>query len=327
MAYKILENTEKKSTSLSATYFNTMMDLMAENPDVMELEADLAVCILGSGYKEMGKKFPKQLINCGIEEANMIGVACGLSAVGKIPFCHSFSTFLSRRTNDQIFISACYGGANIRIVGSDPGVMAAFNGGTHMPFEDIAAVRAFPEITIIEPSDKTMVKDLLRQLVALKGVYYIRMARKEMTDIYVEDSTFTIGKGNVVREGTDVTIVASGIMVDEAIEAAKTLAERGISARVVDMFTIKPIDAQLLKESAEKTGAIVTAENHNVIGGLGSAVCEVLASTCPVPVERVGVYDRFGEVGPIDYLKKTFGLTAEDIVNACIRAIGRKNGL
>lgn len=327
MAYKILENTEKKSTSLSATYFNTMMDLMAENPDVMELEADLAVCILGSGYKEMGKKFPKQLINCGIEEANMIGVACGLSAVGKIPFCHSFSTFLSRRTNDQIFISACYGGANIRIVGSDPGVMAAFNGGTHMPFEDIAAVRAFPEITIIEPSDKTMVKDLLRQLVALKGVYYIRMARKEMTDIYVEDSTFTIGKGNVVREGTDVTIVASGIMVDEAIEAAKTLAERGISARVVDMFTIKPIDAQLLKESAEKTGAIVTAENHNVIGGLGSAVCEVLASTCPVPVERVGVYDRFGEVGPIDYLKKTFGLTAEDIANACIRAIGRKNGL
>ena len=275
----------------------------------------------------MGKKFPKQLINCGIEEANMIGVACGLSAVGKIPFCHSFSTFLSRRTNDQIFISACYGGANIRIVGSDPGVMAAFNGGTHMPFEDIAAVRAFPEITIIEPSDKTMVKDLLRQLVALKGVYYIRMARKEMTDIYVEDSTFTIGKGNVVREGTDVTIVASGIMVDEAIEAAKTLAERGISARVVDMFTIKPIDAQLLKESAEKTGAIVTAENHNVIGGLGSAVCEVLASTCPVPVERVGVYDRFGEVGPIDYLKKTFGLTAEDIANACIRAIGRKNGL
>ena len=327
MAYKILENTEKKSTSLSATYFNTMMDLMAENPDVMELEADLAVCILGSGYKEMGKKFPKQLINCGIEEANMIGVACGLSAVGKIPFCHSFSTFLSRRTNDQIFLSACYGGANIRIVGSDPGVMAAFNGGTHMPFEDIAAVRAFPEITIIEPSDKTMVKDLLRQLVALKGVYYIRMARKEMTDIYVEDSTFTIGKGNVVREGTDVTIVASGIMVDEAIEAAKTLAERGISARVVDMFTIKPIDAQLLKESAEKTGAIVTAENHNVIGGLGSAVCEVLASTCPVPVERVGVYDRFGEVGPIDYLKKTFGLTAEDIANACIRAIGRKNGL
>ena len=327
MAYKILENTEKKSTSLSATYFNTMMDLMAENPDVMELEADLAVCILGSGYKEMGKKFPKQLINCGIEEANMIGVACGLSAVGKIPFCHSFSTFLSRRANDQIFISACYGGANIRIVGSDPGVMAAFNGGTHMPFEDIATVRAFPEITIIEPSDKTMVKDLLAQLVTLKGAYYIRMARKEMTDIYAEDSTFTIGKGNIVREGTDVTIVASGIMVDEAIEAAKTLAERGISARVVDMFTIKPIDAQLLKESAEKTGAIVTAENHNVIGVLGSAVCEVLASTCPVPVERVGVYDRFGEVGPIDYLKKTFGLTAEDIANACIRAIGRKNGL
>lgn len=327
MTYKVLENPETTTIGLSETYFNTMMYLMGENQDIMELEADLAVCILGGGYREMGKKYPKQLINCGIEEANMIGVACGLSAVGKIPFCHSFSTFLSRRANDQIFISACYGGANIRVVGSDPGVMAAFNGGTHMPFEDIAAVRAFPELTIVEPTDKAMVKDLLKQLVSLKGVYYIRMARKAMPDIYAEDSTFTIGKGNIVREGSDVTIVSSGIMVAEAIEAAKALAKRGTSARVIDMFTIKPVDVQLLAESAEKTGAVVTAENHNVIGGLGSAVCEALAGTCPVPVERVGVYDRFGEVGPIDYLKKSFGLTAENIANACIKAVGRKNRL
>ena len=161
----------------------------------------------------------------------------------------------------------------------------------------------------------------------LKGVYYIRMARKEMPEIYTEDSTFTIGKGNVLRDGTDVTIVASGLMVAESIEAAKMLAERGISARVVDMFTIKPVDVQLLSECAQQTGAIVTAENHNIIGGLGSAVCEALAGTCPVPVECVGVHDRFGEVGPIDYLKKTFGLTAEDIASACVKAIGRKNEL
>ena len=327
MSYKVLDKPRETATSLSQTYFNTMMELMAENPDVMELEADLAVCILGGGYREMMKKYPKQLINCGIEEANMIGVACGLSAVGKIPFCHSFSTFLSRRANDQMFISACYAGSNIRIVGSDPGVMAAFNGGTHMPFEDIAAVRAFPDLTIVEPTDRAMVKDLLKQLVTLKGAYYIRMARKEMPDIYEDGSQFTIGKGNVVRDGSDVTIVSSGLMVGEALEAADILAARGISARVIDMFTIKPIDADLLAESAAKTGAIVTAENHNIIGGLGSAVCESLAGSCPVPVERVGVYDRFGEVGPIDYLKKTFGLTAEDIASACIKAIGRKNNL
>lgn len=327
MGYKTVNTPRKTGRTLAEVYFETMMNLMDEYPNVMELEADLAACILGGGYREMKEQYPKQLINCGIEEANMIGVACGLSAVGKVPFCHSFSTFLSRRANDQIFISACYSGANIRIVGSDPGVMAAFNGGTHMPFEDIAAVRAFPDLTIVEPTDPALLRDLLKQLVNLKGVYYIRMARKEMPEIYTEDSTFTIGKGNVLRDGTDVTIVASGLMVAESIEAAKMLAERGISARVVDMFTIKPVDVQLLSECAQQTGAIVTAENHNIIGGLGSAVCEALAGTCPVPVECVGVHDRFGEVGPIDYLKKTFGLTAEDIASACVKAIGRKNEL
>ena len=324
MGYQTVEKIVMESAGLSETYFHTMMRLMGENPDVMELEADLGVCILGGGYKEMEETYPGQLFNCGIQEANMVGVACGLSAVGKIPFCHTFSPFLARRANDQIFISACYAGANIRLVGSDPGVMAAFNGGTHMPFEDVAAVRAFPGLTIVEPTDSAMLVNLLEQLVTLKGVYYLRMARKPMAKIYQDGSTFTIGKGCVIREGSDATIVASGLMVADAVEAADMLAAQGLHARVVDMFTIKPIDGELLTACARETGAVVTAENHNVIGGLGSAVCEVLSTTCPVPVERVGVQDRFGEVAPIDYLKETLGLTPAAIAEAVKRAVARK---
>ena len=323
MGYQVVNKVEMEPAGLSETYFHTMMRLMGENHDVMELEADLGVCILGGGYKEMEQTYPKQMFNCGIQEANMVGVACGLSAVGKIPFCHTFAPFLARRANDQIFISACYAGSNIRLVGSDPGVMAAFNG-THMPFEDVAALRAFPELTIVEPTDSAMLIDLMEQLVKLQGVYYIRMARKPMAKIYQDGSTFTIGKGCIIRQGTDVTIVATGIMVAEAIEAAELLAADGISAQVVDMFTIKPIDEALLTACAQETGAIVTAENHNIIGGLGGAVCEVLCSRCPVPVERVGVKDRFGEVGPIDYLKQVMGLTAQDISLAAKKAISRK---
>ena len=193
-----------------------------------------------------------------------------------------------------------------------------------MPFEDVAALRAFPELTIVEPTDSAMLIDLMEQLVKLQGVYYIRMARKPMAKIYQDGSTFTIGKGCIIRQGTDVTIVATGIMVAEAIEAAELLAADGISAQVVDMFTIKPIDEALLTACAQETGAIVTAENHNIIGGLGGAVCEVLCSRCPVPVERVGVKDRFGEVGPIDYLKQVMGLTAQDISLAAKKAISRK---
>ncbi len=324
MGYQTVENIVMEGAGLSETYFHTMMRMMGENPDIMELEADLGVCILGSGYQEMEKAYPKQLFNCGIQEANMVGVACGLSAAGKIPFCHTFSPFLARRANDQIFISACYAGANIRLVGSDPGVMAAFNGGTHMPFEDVAAVRAFPGLTIVEPTDSAMLVNLLEQLVTLKGVYYLRMARKPMAKIYQNGSTFTIGKGCVIREGSDATIVASGLMVADAVEASKILSSQGVHTRVVDMFTIKPIDKELLAACARETGAIVTAENHNVIGGLGSAVCETLAATCPVPVEQVGVQDRFGEVGPIDYLKETMGLTPTAIAEAVKRAIARK---
>lgn len=322
--YTVSKTHQPEEAAMAQTYYSVMMRLMAENPDVMELEADLAVCILGGGYRDMMTAFPGRLVNCGIQEANMVGVACGLSAVNKIPFLHTFAPFISRRANDQVFISGCYAGSNIRLVGSDPGVMAAFNGGTHMPFEDIAALRAFPEMTIIEPSDSAMLTDLMEQLINLKGVFYIRTARKTMNKIYETGSHFDVGRGNILRDGNDVTLVASGLMVADALEAAEKLAQDGVSARVVDMFTIKPIDSALLERCARETGAIVTAENHNIIGGLGSAVCEAVASLCPVPVERVGVRDQFGEVGPIEFLKEKFGLTPDEIVKKARTAIQGK---
>jgi len=221
-------------------------------------------------------------------------------------------------------VSCAYSRLNVRILGTDPGVTAAYNGGTHMPFEDMGVLRSIPGITLIEPTDPVMVENIVRQLAAAYGVYYIRMARKNVAAIYENGSIFEIGRGNVLRNGGDVTIIASGIMVAEALSAAAALENEGIYARVVDMFTWKPMDSELVKKCAEETGAIVTAENHNIVGGLGSAVAEALAKSRPVPMEMVGVKDLFGQVGPEDYLRKIYSLTPEAIVDAAKKAIGRK---
>ena len=236
----------------------------------------------------------------------------------------SLGPFASRRVCDQIFISAAYANLNIRILGSDPGVTAAYDGGTHMPFEDMGVLRSIPGITLIEPCDPVAVADIVSQLADVYGVYYMRMARKSSIAVYETGSTFEIGKGNLLRNGTDVTIIASGIMVAEALKAATALEADGVSARVVDLFTWKPIDTELIVECAEKTGAIVTAENHNIFGGLGSAVSEAVTQNCPVPMEFVGVMDRFGQVGTEDFLRAEYGLTAENIAAAVKRAIERK---
>jgi len=221
-------------------------------------------------------------------------------------------------------ISAAYSKQNVRIIGSDPGVTAAYNGGTHMPFEDMGVLRSIPEINLIEPSDNVILKDIIKQLVTLEGVYYIRMARKNAVSIYKEGSNFHIGRGNTLIDGTDVTIFASGIMVYEALKAASILQTDNISARIVDLFTWKPIDTELIDNCARITGAFVTAENHNVVGGLGSAVAEVTAMIRPVPVEMVGIKDRFGQVGTEDFLREEYELTAADIVSAAKVAIDRK---
>ena len=317
-----IKNTyEKEPVMMREVYCNTLVELAKTNKNIVMLDADL---ISSSGTKPFAKAYPERTFNCGVAEANMVGVAAGLSATGKIPFAHSFGTFASRRCLDQIFVSAAYAQLNVRIVGSDPGVTAAYNGGTHMPFEDMASLRAIPQITLVEPTDTVMLAQIIEQLATAYGVYYIRLQRKNAVSIYQPDSEFTIGKGVLLRQGADVTIVAAGIMVAEALKAADMLAAEGIAAEVIDMFTWKPIDKELLVQSITKTGAVVTAENHNVINGLGSAVSEVITDNCPAPLERVGVQDLFGEVGEEPYLKERFKLTAADIAASAKKSIGRK---
>ena len=319
--FTVRDSFETCPTLMRDACCQTLMDMAEKNKDIVVLDSDL---VNSSGLKPFFKFFPDRAIECGIAEANMVGIAAGLSAVGKIPFAHSFGCFASRRVCDQIMISCSYAKLNVRIIGSDPGVTAAKNGGTHMPFEDMGVLRSIPDITLIEPTDPVMMKDIIRQLVDAYGVYYIRMVRKEATSIYKEGSTFEIGKGNLIIDGTDLTIFASGIMVEEAVKASTILKMEGISARVVDMFTWKPIDREMIERCARETGCFVTAENHNVVGGLGSAIAEEAAKTCPVPIEMVGVQDRFGQVGSVDFLKKEYNLTAMDIIDAGRRAFARK---
>lgn len=329
MHVTIAENHAPEEKAMATVYFETMMRLMGKHPEVMDIESDLGACILGGGdnVRAMQQTYPKQFVNVGIQESNMVGVACGLSAVGKVPFIHTFATFMSRRANDQIFTSGCYAGANVRLVGSDPGIMAAYNGGTHQPYEDVAVLRPFPGLTIIEPTDSVMLEDLMTQLVDAKGMFYLRVIRKNVPQIYAKGSRFKIGKGIVVRRGSDVSIFASGAMVAESLEAAQALSRQGIDAEVIDLYTIKPVDRDLVLASAVKTGAVVTAENHSVIGGLGDAVAAVLGPQAPMIHERVGIADHFGEVGSVDFLKQKYHLTASDIAKKAARAINKRDSL
>jgi len=304
-------------------YCDTLIYLAEEHPGIVAIEVDVAASM---GTTRFAKKFPDRSVNCGIQEANAVGVAAGLALEGYTPFFHAFGIFATRRCFDQIFLSAGYQKAPIKIVGGDAGVTATANGGTHMPFEDVALMRAIPDMTIVDPADSQAVRALLPQLAYDCGNAYLRCSRKNMPMIYAPGATFKLGKANVLREGTDVTLIAAGCEVNEALTAAEMLEAEGISARVVDMFTIKPLDEECVIESVQKTGAIVTAENHNAIGGLGEAVCNVVARRCPAPVEIIGVHESFGEVGTIDDLLKRFHLTAADICDAAKRAIARKTG-
>jgi len=305
-------------------YCNALIEEGRKNPKIVSLDCDLSS---SCGTKGFRKAFPDRAFNLGIQEQNACAMAGGLSASGMVPFFHTFAVFATRRVYDQIFLSCAYAGQNVKIVGCDSGVSAAFNGGTHMAFEDVGIMRVMPHVTILEPSDPTMMRQLVPQVAEQYGVFYLRMPRKTVYDLYEPDSVFTIGKAEILREGSDVTLIAVGLEVIQALRAAEQLEKEGISARVVDMFTIKPVDADCIRGCAEKTGAIVTCENENVIGGLGSAVAEVLAEAVPTPLERVGVQDEFGEVGPQSYLEERFGLTAPFIVEKAKKVIDRKERL
>lgn len=319
--YTVKSVFEKEAREMRAVYCETLQQLARENDRIAVLDADL---VGSSGTKPFFNEFPDRAIDCGIQENNMIGVAAGMSAAGMIPFAHSFGPFASRRCVDQIFISCAYAKLNVRIVGSDPGVTAAYNGGTHMPFEDMGALMSIPQITLLEPTDSVQLRWMIRQLEKEYGVYYIRMLRKNAVGVFEEGSDFELGRIARLKEGADVAIVCSGILVGEALKAAAALEAQGVSAAVLNAFTWKPLDAETLAEYAAKCGCVVTAENHNITGGLGAAVAASLSRTRPVPVEMVGVNDEFGEVGTEDFLRKRFDLTADHIIRAAKAAIARK---
>ena len=296
----------------------TIREMSEQDPDFIYLDADLMSCIGTSGWA-CGN--PERGVNCGISEANMIGVACGLAATGFKPVVHTFGPFASRRVFDQVFLSAGYAKNDITVIGTDPGVTAAFNGGTHMPFEDVALYRTIPTATIIDITDVPMLISVLKQCKDMPGVKYIRVGRKNAAKVFADGTETPIGKAITLREGKDVALFASGIMVHEAMQAASKLAEKGVDAAVVNFFTIKPLDLDSVKKYAKQCGNIVVAENHNRIGGLYSAVCESLARENTARIDVVAVNDEYGEVGPQDYLQKRFGLTADHIVETALALI------
>ncbi len=318
---KIVYNGGMDPRTCKMVLTDTIPAILESDPDAIYLDADLMSCI---GTAKWGKEHPDRAVNCGIAEANMVGVACGLAAAGFKPIVHSFGPFASRRCFDQVFLSGGYAKNAVTILGSDSGVTAALNGGTHMPFEDMALYRTIPGSTVIDASDPVCLESVLRQCVDLPGVKYIRFGRKTHAKVYADGSDMPIGKAIPLREGSDIVFFACGIMVHEAMQAAQALENEGISAAVVDCFTVKPLDADAVAEWAGKTGAAVVCENHNRHGGLYSAVTEVLAQRCPIPAGRVAVEDQFGEVGPQSYLQQRFGLTAEHIIAEAQATLKRK---
>ena len=297
---------------MRTVYCETLSRLAEKDKRIMVVEADL---MRASGTMPFKAAFPGRGIDVGVAEANMIGVAAGLSAAGKIPFAATFGCFASRRVFDQFFISANYARLNVKLAGTDPGITAAFNGGTHMPFEDMGMMRLIPGLSIVEPSDPVSLEKLLELCADHYGCTYMRLQRKPAPQIYKNDETFSLGKGKLLVDGNDVCIIALGvIMVNEALMAAKSLEKDGISAAVIDILSVKPLDRDLVLSYAAKTGRIITAENHQVACGLGSAVAELCSKELPVRIAMIGVQDEFGEVGTQDWLAERFKLNAAEIV-------------
>lgn len=308
---QIIYTGEKPVKEIFEVFSETMEELFKEDPSVVYIDADLMASMK---TKELWKEYPDHVFNTGIQEANMVGIAGGMSLVGMKPYIHSFAPFATRRCFDQIYLTVGYAHKSVRIIGSEPGICASDNGGTHMTFEDVALMRSIPEACVVDISDAGMFRQMLKKTKDRKGITYIRTPRRGLPDIYKPESDFEIGKGKILRIGSDVTIVASGIMVSTALSAAETLEKLGIQACVMDPVTIKPLDAELLENCARDTKGVVTVENHNVIGGLGSAVAEVLSETYPVHIERIGIQDQFGQVGNEAFLREQYSLNEEKII-------------
>ena len=300
-----------KKIATRESYGNALKDLAEEFPQLVVLDADLAAATKTGIFK---KAYPDRHIDCGIAESNMMGVAAGLSLTGKIPFVSSFAMFAAGRAFEQVRNSIGYPHLNVKIGATHAGISVGEDGASHQCNEDIALMRTIPGMVVMCPADDVEAKAAVRAALEYEGPVYIRFGRAACTVINDKpDYKFEIGKGSIVREGKDVTIVATGIMVDSALGAAEKLAADGIDAEVINICTIKPIDRDIIIKSAQKTGKVVTCEEHSVIGGLGSAVCEVLSEECPVKVKRVGMQDVFGESGSAAELIHKYGLDAEGV--------------
>ena len=311
----------RETNEMRLAYSDALIERGRVDERICVVEADL---MGSSSTGRFQKLFPERTIDVGVAEANMIGVAAGLAAMGKIPFTHTFTPFASRRCCDQVTLSVAYARMNVKMVGSDPGICAELNGGTHMSFEDMAIMRNIPGMVVCEPVDSVQLRKLFGQIVDHVGPVYMRLFRKAPWKVFDESAEFTLGKACTLKKGRDATVFATGIMVKEALDAAETLAGEGVDVEVVNIHTLKPLDTQAVLESVARTGCCVTAENAFAINGLGSAVADCVCAARPCPVLRVGVDDRFGEVGKLDYLQSALRLTAADIVEKVHAAIAMK---
>lgn len=299
-----------KKIATRESYGNTLAELGREMPELVVLDADLAGATKTSIFK---KAFPERHIDCGIAEADMIGVAAGLSTMGFVPFASSFAMFAAGRAFEQIRNTVGYPHLNVKIGATHGGISVGEDGASHQCNEDFAVMRTIPGMVVMCPSDDVEARAVVRAAAKYTGPVYMRFSRFASPVFHGEDFQFEIGKGEVLRDGSDVAIIATGLMVNEAVEAGKALAEKGIRARVINMCTIKPLDEALVLKAAADCGRIVTVEEHSIIGGLGEAVCSCLAEHSPVPVKRIGVNDEFGHSGPAAALLRQFGLCAEHI--------------
>ncbi|MBQ6602856.1 MAG: transketolase family protein [Eubacterium sp.] len=307
---------EMKKIATRDSYGKALVELGKEYDNLVVLDADLAGATKTGTFKAA---FPDRFFDCGIAESDMMGVAAGLSTMGLVPFASSFAMFAAGRAYEQVRNSIGYPHLNVKIAASHAGISVGEDGATHQCCEDIALMRTIPGMTVLVPADDVEARKMVRYAYEMEGPVYIRLGRSATPVFHEEDYEFRPGKGEILREGTDAAIVACGIMVPEALDAADTLASEGIHVRVINMGTVKPIDREILVEAAKDCGKIVTVEEHNIIGGLGEAVCAVLAEECPVPVKRIGVNDEFGHSGPAAALLKEFGLSADSIA-AAVRA-------
>ena len=301
-------------------YGEVLVELGHEMENLVVMDADLSKSTMTA---EFGKVFPERFINMGIAEQNLYGAATGMAISGKVVCASTFAMFATGRAFEIVRNSIGYTRANVKICATHAGITVGEDGASHQTFEDMALMRTIPGMTVVNPCDCVSAKKLIRQAVAMDGPVYVRLGRAPVPNFYLEDDDIQLGKGKCIREGKDLTVIATGIMVSEAMMAAEKLQEEGVDVRVVDINTIKPIDRDIIVKAAKETGRIVTAEEHSVIGGLGSAVAEVVVRECPVAMEMVGQLDTFGESGKPDQLKEKYGMDAEAVIRACRKIMER----